>query len=64
MADSDRDSNRTPMRSGLCYIIDSLEVEEFNKTGNVRVILISRRIRVTFVAVQKQLVLLLLRLSL
>lgn len=63
MADSDRDSNRMPRRSGLCYIIDSLEME-VKKTGNVRVILTSRRIRVTFVSVQKQLVLLLLRVSL
>jgi len=63
MADSDRDSNRMPSRSGLCYIIDSLEIE-VNKTGNVRVILTSRRIRVTFLSIQKQLVLLLVRLSL
>jgi hypothetical protein len=52
-----------PSRSGLCYIIDSLEME-VNKTGNVRVILTSRRIRVTFLSIQKQLVLLLVRLSL
>jgi len=50
MADSDRDSNLMPSRSGLCYIIDCLEME-FIKTGKVRVILTSRRIRVTVVSV-------------